>query len=317
MIFSLLEQQKLIVVTVNLPKTAKSLPDFLDPLLQRGFPSSRRIVDYTFSAVPQDSETQALIEEIVDVICAKSVSSVDGFTGDSERARRTFETAVRQLIALGYRQEVCNVKDLLKNDKISEVVRLLEIYRLYYLGPELYSLSGYHTISWRAMTNSSQTYEKGLVSGVHLFSPAGEVLAKKLKMYQPASFDEAFDSRHDYTKARQALFEFERCLAKKEKDVSFAESSALLEDIENQFDELIKSYRKKARLLEAVFLAGTIASSFVPGGFALTATLAGVSCFDPAAKILCGKEPMREAAKVFTIKKGLRSFFDISDLYRQ
>lgn|GEM_PF-4664381 len=300
-----LEKKGQAVVMVNLPATVKE-PDFLDPILQEKFPTSRRLVEHLNVLIPTDEKSLSLRNEIVELFVSKSGSSVDTLQGEPDRVKRTTETLINQLLVLGEKEKLAEILNFLKINDIEKARRRLEFYRLYLTGPSVYSLGGFHSISWRSIENSQAIAGKSLANKVEFFSPTGAPLVKKLNLYQPASFSDALDKRHDYNKARKALSEFDASFNK-----NYSDQIPKLEEIESHFDELIKSYENRKKLVDVVFVGGAIASATVGIGFWPSLALTATTTIDDVINIICHKKPIHNSIVKLATPRGLRSFFDV------
>ncbi|MDG6981525.1 MAG: hypothetical protein JRN51_10500 [Nitrososphaerota archaeon] len=305
-----LEKNNQAVIMINLPSEAKELPDYLDPILEKGFPTSRRIVDHIDASVPVDADSNLIRFEIVRLFSEKSKVAVDTMQSDPDRIRRTTEAVVASLLAINEREELERILQLLRAGEIDGARRELEFSRLYLVGAPVYSLSGFHTISWRSISNGD-TPSRSLVGKVEFFSPAGAVLAKRFHLYRPASFEDALDKRHDYEKARRALGEFDKRIRARERKAKSSEEAVELQDIESHFSELIKSYEGRKKIVDAVFVGGSIASSFVGATFLPIMALTAAASLDEVVRILCGRRPIGRSLVKIAEPRGLRSFFDI------
>jgi hypothetical protein len=303
------ERNKQAVVMVNLPREAKELPDYLDPILEKRFPTSRRVVDHMDTLVPTDADSNSIRKEIVELFTANSKLAVDTMDSDPDRIRRTTEAVVAHLLAINEIKQLKQILELLRANEVARARKQLEFSRLYLIGPPVYSLSGFHTVSWNAISNR-ETPSQSLFGKVELFSPAGATLARKLHLYRSPSLDDALDKRHDYGKARKALSEFERHIRKHQQtNPKPREEAAELEEVGKRFSELVKGYERRKKIVDAIFVGGGIAS-FVAGAVPPLIVLGGAGALDEVIGITCGRKPIRKSLVELVEPRGLRSFFD-------
>ena len=97
----------------------------------------------------------------------------------------------------------------------------------------------------------------------------------------------------------------------KKRAAKSSEEAVELQDIESHFSELIKSYEGRKKIVDAVFVGGSIASSFVGATFLPIMALTAAASLDEVVRILCGRRPIGRSLVKIAEPRGLRSFFDI------
>lgn len=175
----MLEDQNRVKIRLIFPRSINTVPNYLNSFFEKNYPSSLR--DYEFNRhILGDENSRELRNRFSFFINRyESDLSIDTFRGNRKRAVKTAETVYLQLAALGYTDQIDHFEKL-STINIDDAVKWLEICRLFFVGPEHYSLGGIHAIADNSI-NEIENNKKTIIFP----SDVGVVLVKAFELYKP------------------------------------------------------------------------------------------------------------------------------------
>jgi len=175
----ILEKQNRVKIRLIYPRSANSIPQYLNCFFEKNYPCSLR--DYEFnSQILGDVNSIELRNRFSFFIKNyDSDISIDTFKGNRKRAVKTAETVYLQLAALGFNDQMSHFEDLAQIN-IASAIKWLEICRLFYVGPEHYSLGGIHSVADNSINDI-----KGNNNTIVFPKDVGIVLVKAFELFKP------------------------------------------------------------------------------------------------------------------------------------
>lgn len=307
-----LERRGMVSIMLTLPSIPTDVPSYLDPFFDKPRPSSARLHVVSESLSP---ETLTLCDEMAREFASKSTVAID--TSVDETRRRPYATTrvlAIQLASLGFIEEIVNVRTMIRADHVERARRLLELLRLFYVGPSYYSLNGLHNISWNSIEHPSVegVAAHPIVDRLEFFhSNLARIMVRKLRLYRPTSVLDSLDVFRDYESTRLALSQLDGWLRTHES----VDPDAVPEpDLEAKVEEILRGYDRAKAMSEVAFWASDLTLAATPVGWPIALTLAVArGTPDIVAKVYSRPEPVRRAILGFLYKPALRTFFDVSE----
>lgn len=265
----MLEEQGRVKIRLMFPRSTTTLPKYLNCLFENNnYPTTLR--DYEFNEQIIGHENGHELRNRFSFFINKYESdlSIDTYKGNRKRAIKTAETVYLQLAALGCTEQIVHFEELAKT-RIDDAVKWLEVCRLFYVGPEHYSLGGIHSIADNAINAIKNNNNKTIVFP----RDVGVVLVKAFELYKPKcevdsfSFEDCISVYKNSELARSTLIGLSKLVKNNNVNIDTVE----------QLKDLIRKTKKRDE-----FWVRTLRIA------AATAVSASMIPFDPVLGVLAG-----------------------------
>lgn len=267
-----LENDKKIVLMGSLSHEPTDIPDYLDAILYKGFPTSIRLRKFTDLIINKRADKKD-IDNKISMLAKRFPYSVDGLGKVIRESKTRIYATTRftcyQLLSFGYDKQFNDVVGLsLTNPENS--VKLLELYRLFLIGSFYYSLDGVHTVSSDAVFKNDLGNGNGILKGKNdtkiFSSEVASVLVDELALYRPRNLGDALDIYPDYGKAVNALADLDEYI-KKGKNVH--EITEIGIEIKKLFNEVLSMYESRDKfdkIIQVLCIGGSAAAGLLSSG---------------------------------------------------
>jgi len=218
----ILEKQNRVKIRLIYPMSLNSIPQYLNCFFERNYPCSLR--DYEFnSQILGDVNIELHNRFSFFIKKYDSDVSIDTFKGNRKRAVKTAETVYLQLAALGFNDQMSHFEDLAQIN-IKSAIKWLEICRLFYVGPEYYSLGGIHSVADNSINDI-----KGNNDTIVFPKDVGIVLVKAFELFKPKyeikrfSLEDCISVYKNSELARSTIVSLSEYIKKKNIDIDTVE----------------------------------------------------------------------------------------------
>lgn len=213
-----LAKQGRIIIRVGFPRATSSIPSYLNPFFESGFPSSIRDQYYDRLLLGEAGEKEAKLRFSRTMGQSIPSKSIDSFEGHKQRAYTTAENAYLQLLSLGYAKEAAHFEEIVATGDLSLAFNWLEACRLFLVGPVHYSFNGIHFVSGNAPLIGRQLIKtSGMPTQIYP-NEIGKSLISRLGLVRPkgmvpeSGLEGILDVYPDYDKARSALLSLDQAI---------------------------------------------------------------------------------------------------------